>query len=421
MGGKRKTKSKPKYYIDQPFHREKRATITDENHLEQLDIGELLTAVTKNPHLIAAARSSFGRKFSTRKIRIGDHQSTPRNETKIAEKDALNFLRVFGASVKKLLFDPVGSTYKEIEQCIVENCTNSLIEFELPHCRKYAMSAMTKPFTRIEILRIEHGYVPCKIGHFHSWFPSLRRLELIENKVVNPKCIQHHISTLEHLTIEVGGSKKDFKPVNIERCLQLNQQLQSLYLHYGHNADLYHEMEWDSDDDVEIVSTTNSLNVKKLIVHIHESYCPRNIYAPNFQQLVEFELVSEHELDIFDGIMQFLAKNECLTKVKLIAESDFVEQSIFKSLMKLTQLKQLKEVETNMGIISMDEAVSFIQKCVALTKLRIRVERDLKRRVFRKRLGADWVIISHDCDNIFDSFFMHLFMPNEDLTIQRKI
>lgn len=438
MGGKRKSRKSPKTRSDNNNNKNVQFVGDQQQHaptsfngkpFELLEIEELVAAVKKNPDLIPIARKMFVRKYESQTICIGDHKDYNKSEWKIAEKDGAIFLQAFGSIITGLWIDASTPYYKEIEQNIIKY-SKSLAVLEIIGCRKSTLDAMTKPFTKLCILRIEKGYVRGKIGNFNTWFPNLRHLYLIQNKIANPKLIQHHMPALEHLTIEIGKTKKEFRATNVERFLHLNPELVSLQLHFGHEHQNYDPdddfvMDFDKEDyDAEPILKVNS-NLKKLSVHIKDSFCPRSIFAPNFHQLVEFELISSHEMDdIIGGIFKFVLTNVNLKKLKLKMDAEFDRMDIYEMMLKLTnKLKFLTEVEINVGYLHMHEVAHIIGKLKYLTKLRVRVQKDHRRTVFRKNLGEHWIIISpekDDDDDFIGNFFANLFHPFEELTFQRK-
>lgn len=432
MGGKRKSRKSQKTRSDNnnnvQFMGDQKpcAPTFNGKPFELLEIEELVAVVKKYPDLIPAARKMFVRKYESQKICIGNRKDYyNKSEWKIAEKNGAIFLQAFGSMITGLRIDSTSLYYKEIEQNIINYCSKSLAVLEIIGSRTSALDAMTKPFPKLCILRIENGYVRGKIGNF----PNLRHLCLIRNKISNPKLIQHHMPALEHLTIEIGKTKKEFGASNVERFLHLNPQLVSLQLHFGHEIQNYDSddnfgMDSETEDyDTEPIPKVNS-NVKKLSVHIKESFCPRSIFAPNFHQLVEFELISTHEMDdIFDGIFKFVLRNVNLEKLKLNIDYEFDRSDIYQMMLKLTKkLKFLTEVEINVGYLQMHEVAHIIGSLKYLTKFRVRVQKDHRRTVFRKKLGDHWIIISpeSDDDDFFGHFFADLFHPFEELTFQRK-
>lgn len=432
MGGKRKSRKLPKtrsenntYNVQFVGDRKPHATTFNGKPFELLEIDELVAAVKKNPDMIPAARKMFIRQYQSQTICIDDQKDYDKNEWKIAEKNGAIFLQAFGSIITGLWINLSTPYYKDIEKNIIDYCFKSLVVLEISGCRKTALDAMTQPFTKLCILRIEKGYVRGKIGNFNTWFPKLRHLYLIQNKISNPKLIQHHMPTLEHLTIEIGKTKKEFRAPNVEHFLHVNPQLVSLQLNFGHEI-----QDYDSDkgyfgmdfeeEDTDPIPKVNA-NVKKLCVHIKHSFCPRSIFAPNFHRLVEFELISSHELDIVDGIFKFILGNVNLKKLKLKINMDYESDrmNIYEMMLKLTKkLKFLTEMEISMGYLQMHEVAHIIGQCSNLTKLRVRVQKDRRRTVFRKKLGANWIIISPESD--VNDFFAEFFHPYEELTFQRK-
>lgn len=238
-------------------------------------------------------------------------------------------------------------TYRQVEKSIFEDCSEMLTELKLQSNLLPVLSDVTKVFHNVVELNLNGCELSENLSrHFINYFPSIRRLALIDCKTHDPTCIETHFESLVDLTL-VGKRKNRnvFKKANIKVALQLNPQIRCLLIDFNSTNDrelhtkhpdyeldtdfyrfvseampklkqftVYGELKHQTEDKYsQINDDIEFLHMQQLTVQYIYSREPYEIVPFKFHRLRELKL--EHMTMLSGEWLKFIIRNDYLEKL----------------------------------------------------------------------------------------------------------
>lgn len=205
-----------------------------------LDLNDLMTMMKVEKRFHQPIKQTFIRKYGKKLTVTMFSSKVLTNSLVLRELPMIvRFFQCFGPSIAKLtaIFDENHSDQcMAIEKSIVEYCVK-LKELDLRLCRKGAFDDISKPFDKLEVLHVHHGYLGDTISQFSQWFPKLQTLKMDNVTVVADQiCIKGTMPFLEHLDIDVRMTPKMISRKYIDATICLNPHLRSIRLKYSKYA-----------------------------------------------------------------------------------------------------------------------------------------------------------------------------------------
>lgn len=202
-----------------------------------LDLNDLMTMMKVEKRFHQPIEQAFLRRYGNELTVTMFSSNVHTNSLALKELPMIiPFFQYFGSSITILtvIFDKSYSDQcMAIEKSIVEYCVK-LKELDLRLCRKGAFDDIAKPFDKLEVLLIHHGYLGDTMSQFSKWFPKLRTLKMDNVTVVADHiCSKGTMPLLEHLDINVRMKPKIISRKNIDAAICFNPQLRSIRLKHG--------------------------------------------------------------------------------------------------------------------------------------------------------------------------------------------
>lgn len=202
-------------------------TLTDmiedclEQILENLELNDLIAVAKTSRNLNRLACKTFARKFG------GIEQTLNKIPTSGQQFTGKETLYAFGHLITKIRVWPIN---------------NDLIDY----CHRRECDARV-PFPKLTSLAFEVGNIKERHIAFRHWFPVLESLSFNHVNVINPKCIEIHLPTLQKLSISNNFSSthlnkmyKYFSNENVKNALTLNPHLRYLSLCHEFDSEAIH-------------------------------------------------------------------------------------------------------------------------------------------------------------------------------------
>lgn len=364
--------------------------------LKQLSFTELVNRANKNKDLIDEAGLEFARisqqcvKINGRRCVKGIFQLTHKVKVdciEIYDRDlCYKVLRNFGSFITKLVIDFDGLEANDQFNKYMPNdinafCANSLIELELLSCRKITFEKLINPFSEVQRVCLKNSYLEFNGKDLYRLFPSVNRLELLANNVAYKGCIEQSFTDLQHLAVQL--SDRGFSNEHLFAALCQNQQLSSLHVVAHVDSTLIqaiseatpflqclhlHIISYEFKEEDEAV---HFRTVEKLLITMDGG--PFINLPIWFTQLAELEVTINGALQDED-LSKFIARNEKLTKLSIIAPSwNRIELSDSDMNVLSAKLKCLTDFTLQRCNISIEAAVNMMKSASMLRVFRFSV------------------------------------------------
>lgn len=392
------------------------------NILSRLDFMDLLNASNAAKKIRSAAQEIYNQNYAEKVVKYnGDTMGLDGSEIEITSdtievnksRTCLKMLLGFGSCVEKIYlnFTEIGARrIQAISDYLCEHCASTLVDLEWHCCPKNALD-QSKPFTKLQILRIISGHLGSKMSQFNRKFPNLRRLELVGVEVEDRKCIEATFKNLQHLKIGIEKRKGvDFLKINVKTALKFNPLLRSFSIFNGCDVKL---LEFINDmlprlEKLEIQSPRNKFFddkedkvrfnlVKSLTLDIAESKDKFTNIPFEFRRLKKFKLNAE--LKYRNEWIDFVAQNPNLVELQLLNFNWFyVMKEVH--LTKIAGLPKLQRFILEWRVPDTGAICRFIEKCEKLEKFRISMRTLPERAAIFAEIGTGWLL------EVDDNFLM---------------
>ncbi|XP_055306339.1 uncharacterized protein LOC129570670 [Sitodiplosis mosellana] len=371
-----------------------------ENIFKRMRFTDLLSVAESNKQLKPGADLAFKSRYGRRSIEI-DLESKSiyfynmkgRRTTKIRWSLRFKLLRCFGHLMSKLKIayvrsrDPSPEDSKRaahIDRYINKYCAKSMMEIKFEHCEARTLQDLKKPFAAVESVR----FVGCELGskwsELSKWFPKVRYLDFsCENELSNRKKAAH-FPDLQELNLYIPRDRKK----HFASLLRLNPNLRTLSISgyfdakYLQNASehLQHLKVHSYRDIVNSSNTTiHCPNMKELTL---QNIAPER-FPLTFDQLTE--LIITPIANNYNYVDLIISKQMSLSKLTYWG-SKLGEQG---SLLKIASTS-LIEVNLFYCRFQIDEVVTFMDKCTALTKFTLGFDNENDHRVVLSQSSGPW-------------------------------
>lgn len=208
------------------------------NLYRDLDLEALFSIVANSQTEQVAFDAVFGETFSNFTIKVVKNSTkfslSSELENVVEEHDlnlVLNVLKTVGHLIRTLKIDYGTLDVKPrslINQQLSKVCAKSLLEIEITHCNDNDFLDFLGPFEKVEKVKLRFGNLKEDSVRFDQIFPSVRRLDVGGMQYVHSGFIKHQFAHLKHLIVEFWDNEN---LSSIQKCLQLNPQLQSVSLY----------------------------------------------------------------------------------------------------------------------------------------------------------------------------------------------
>lgn len=184
-----------------------------------LDRDDLLSIADTSKNLKPTAKILYARKFDKNYVLLREYSYARRLHF-------LRLLRCFGHLIIKLEKNGfyTDAYLNQVYGYILEYCSKSLVELSL---YRIPEGVVSKPFLKVETLRVLGYYLGAQIKFLSAWFPALRSLDLNDVRFTNSAAVEKHFPHLEELII-FGYEAISSTPIG--EVLRLNPQLRNLIL-----------------------------------------------------------------------------------------------------------------------------------------------------------------------------------------------
>lgn len=218
-----------------------------------LDYHDLLSIAHTNKEIKQSADMAFTNKFGKSKFRL--HVANQRRVPFIAMISGIHFdiyelktslllLRCFGHLIKKLHIDTLQTNtanrsgdLKYVLSYATKYSLQSLVELSLHNIPAGELeSVVTKPFPKVQTLKLSKCHLSAEMSNFNEWFPVLRHFELTNSRLRDYTSIEKRFFHLETLSI-VGSGKIPTK--SIRTALKLNPKLRSFSSDLAYSPELF--------------------------------------------------------------------------------------------------------------------------------------------------------------------------------------
>lgn len=378
-----------------------------ESVFDHLEMSDLLNVADSNERLKKAAGMVFLRRYSDKKVWLHKPRLSTKPKLRVYSanimiedlKTSLQILRCFGDLIFKLEIteDEVSSDWEFTEKFgiyqIIHNsimdyvnrfCATSLKELALIMVPKSALDHLKRPFVSLETVHL----FSCRLGKelmpLDELFPAIQNLTLDFNLVENPLIIEEHWRRLKHF--EVNIDRWNIQKKNVEEMLRLNPKLQSLKISSGWDAEILQSASkfLQLIEHLEIGNhfggfsalgekVIHFVTVKKLKISLIGAEPSKLQKLPlSFNQLEEFELETNHELD--GEFFEFLRQNPLIKKLTVPSLPEHSTQTPGEKFEFRKELNPLTEIDVSRYLFNADSAIDFITECKVLKKFRFRIE-----------------------------------------------
>lgn len=215
---------------------------------EFLTLHELIDVVETSNRFRFPAAEAFSRRYRTRKIEAvatSDPvlQFNRSGYVHITGAAAMNGLKHFGSRMSTVsanfdAFDLIDFEHRHaIDVAILQNCADSLVNFEVHFCIESHFQTISQPFAKAESVILNGCILGDKFAQLNLWFPNVVALKLAGIWLSQPVVLQATFAHLTDLSIinDVGAV---ITSQTIQQMLRLNRQLESLQLRCNYGVEM---------------------------------------------------------------------------------------------------------------------------------------------------------------------------------------
>lgn len=256
-----------------------------------LDVKDLVNVAETNSCFIPSAQSVFSQQYRNKKFVLSTFMIGNSAYNTIDKTFAVPFFHHFGEYVSDLLVDCLTQHDQQVEAAILTHCAASLVSLDLVYTTTNCFKAISKPFQNIEKLTIVRSMLSQKLSDVNAWFPNLTSLEMLNIKLVDPTCIEHHFHSLKELMIH--NEKNTLPQSSIITMLRLNPQVEKMR---------WRQMEYDS-------SLLRAISEHLPLLEELELWAPEDRFLSFVSDKIAFENVKKFTLNSFYQRAEFV---ECV-------------------------------------------------------------------------------------------------------------
>lgn len=377
---------------------------------EQFDLDDLTNVAKIHPQSQMAAEMIFKLKNSTGKFTIKSKQINkakfkPNYDIPVEFNKLLLTLKMFGHLITKLKINYNyfhGKQSEMVNEHLSKYVADSLLEIELKECNDADLKGLTGSFKNIETVRLRHGRLNSNSTNLSEIFNSVRSLDVRQMFALSPATIEHHYPQLHEMKMEF------MLPVDsphLERRLQLNTQLRSLYI-FGCNwqalrmiSDILPDLErfeFTFDDKMEVQGgDIHFENMKvfqmKLIQDLPESMHRIPIVFGSLEEITSMEMSTDQWFDV-------IIRNKNLKKITAGRFNDQQLHRIAEDLSNLEEFYTEYDIESSGDI---DAVVRFIKSGKQLKRATFSNSNEDICGAISERLPPDWMFRRDEENLIF--------------------
>lgn len=384
-----------------------------------LDPKDLVNAARTNSCFIPSAQSVFAQQYRNKKFVLSTFMIGNSGYNTIDKSFAVPFFHLFGEYVSELLVDCLTQHDQKVEEAILTHCASSLVSLDLVYTTTNCFKTINKPLESIEKLTIVRGMLSQKLSDVNTWFPNLTSLEMLNIKLVDPTCIEHHFHSLKELMIH--NEKKTLPQSSIIAMLRLNPQVEkmrwrqveydvSLVRAISENLPLLEELELWAPEDRFLSFANDKItfeNVKKFTLNSF-------YHRAEFVECVPFQFKKLETL-ILDGfneyqdhLVDFVIQNKGLKQLSLSPYiGDFDDLTIDDIGTILDALPKLVNFEFCADLFSKDEIVPLLNDNKVLKKVRLLFTQLPLCPHLRAELKTEWNLVIYSVLECIEEHELH--------------
>lgn len=310
---------------------------------------------------------------------------------------SLKLIRCFGHLITKMVifnqFIENKAFISELNHYISEYCTESLIDMEIYEMTEETLMDLQKPFTKLESLHFHNAQLNDKLLTLNKWFPNISKLKIGLISTVYSLEISTEFLYFPHL-IHLSICNGKF-PMNILLdILCSNKQLQSLKLFDTVTPLLLHIIS-DQHHLERLTFSTNYNTFSYDSIHLklkavkkfsitYDSIQPIPVIPFKFDALEELTI----DLDGFpvnDRFLEFIRKQSTLVKLTVLSSREITDENKLKF-----ALPWLHEIRLNYSKFSIDEVITFLDKCKLINNFKFWLSEQSDFSELRTRLATEW-------------------------------
>lgn len=377
---------------------------------DKLSVSDLIYLGQINQDFWNLVVDELKQRFSKKRIRFcelssaRDDESVIESEEEIIIKDAQNatfILEQFGTSIRNLSITTSKITHESevIFKLVEEQCSDSLVQFELFDLMLNFFENITKPFRNVKIVSL-HGIV-VELGNdqlnFGDIFPAMRRLELNNVKVNDRSKFALNFPNLKHLSV--------IDDINSVEIIRKNPQIRSTFLQFV-NGELV-KFVADHLPELEVLTLYNYRQQNDQTYDFHFGNVkyfecgfdwPENItFSDKLEEL--YVLLDSQDKNYVD----LIEHSNGLKKLQISGDG-VVDTDV------MLRLIWAKLNVTEMHLVfcwspASDFIIQLIENCEHLNQLELQIwnlEIDDLEMALREDLGHEWIINVWSADNNFN-------------------